>query len=87
MRVFNVYVIFYACIIKCKIDRSLYKGSTENLDLRLKQHNSGKSDYTAKKLPWELVYSGQFNTGEEALNRVRYFKSAAGRRFIKKLNL
>ena len=79
--------MYYAYILRSKVDRSLYKGSTGNLELRLQQHNSGKSDYTARKAPWDIVYSEIFDTREKALKREKYFKSAAGRRFIKKLNL
>jgi len=79
--------MYYAYILKSKVDGSFYKGSTENLELRLKQHNAGKCDYTSRKAPWEIVYSEVFSTREEALKREKYFKSAAGRRFIKKLNL
>jgi putative endonuclease len=79
--------MFYCYILKSKVDGSLYKGQTENLEVRLNQHNAGKSEYTSKKIPWELVYFEKFDTREEALNREKYFKSAAGRRFINKLNL
>jgi putative endonuclease len=74
-------------ILKSKIDGSFYKGQTENLELRLKQHNGGKSDFTSRKAPWELVYYEVFDTRDMALERERYLKSAAGRRFIKTLNI
>jgi putative endonuclease len=79
--------MYFAYILKSKVDGSYYKGSSENLALRLRQHNSGKSHFTSRKVPWELIYSEHFNTREEALKREKYFKSAAGRRFIKKLGL
>jgi putative endonuclease len=84
---FYFFIIFYCYIIKSKIDGSLYKDQTENLEDRLKQHNSGKSEYTSRKVPWELVYFEEFKTRDEAIKREKYFKSAAGRRFIKVLNL
>jgi putative endonuclease len=74
-------------ILKSKFDGSLYKGQTENLENRLIQHNSGKTISTSAKRPWEFAYIEEFNTRDEALKREKYFKSAAGRRFIKKLNL
>ncbi|MCX6303224.1 MAG: GIY-YIG nuclease family protein [Bacteroidia bacterium] len=79
--------MYYTYILKCTIDGSLYKGQTDNLEIRLKQHNSGKSDYTSRKGPWKIVYYEEFNTRVEAISREKYFKSAAGRKFIKKLNL
>ena len=79
--------MFYCYILKSSVDGSFYKGQTENIENRLKQHNSGKSEYTSRKGPWKLVYLEEFITREEAMKRERYFKSAAGRRFIKNLNL
>ena len=75
--------MFYCYILKSSVDGSFYKGLTENIENRLKQHNSGKSEYTSRKGPWKLVYLEEFITREEAMKRERYFKSAAGRRFIK----
>lgn len=79
--------MFYTYILKCASDGSLYKGHTKDLEKRLKEHNSGKSDYTSRKGPWEIVYFEEFQSLEKAVKREKYFKSAAGRRFIKKLNL
>ena len=79
--------MFYCYILKSEIDGSFYKGYTENLENRLSQHNSGKSEYTSRKGPWQLVYYEKFKTREEVIKREKYFKSAAGRRFIKKLNI
>ena len=79
--------MFYTYILKCVSDGSFYKGHTEDLQKRLKEHNSGKSDYTSRKGPWRIIYFEEFQSLAEAVKREKYFKSAAGRRFIKKLNL
>ena len=79
--------MYYAYILKSKVDGSFYKGSTGNLELRLQQHNAGRCNYTSRKVPWEIIYYEVFNTREEALKREKYFKTAAGRRFIKRLEL
>ena len=79
--------MYYVYILKCQADGSLYKGYTNDLDRRLAEHNSGKSDYTSRKGPWELVYHESFETKEDAIKREKYFKSSAGRRFIKKLDI
>jgi putative endonuclease len=71
----------------------LYKGSTDNLDKRFKQHNNndGFISFTIKRGPWELVYSEQFETRKEAEAREKFFKTGHGRQFvkneIKKLNV
>jgi putative endonuclease len=76
--------MYYVYVLMSEKDHSLYKGYTQNLSERLKQHNQGKSKYTSRKRPWKLVYYEVFPTEHEALAREKYFKTAAGRRFLKK---
>lgn len=71
----------YAYVIYNK-QRGFYKGHTHDLDRRIKEHNSGKVRTTRIAHPWELVYYEEFVTREEAVVRERYFKSAAGRRYL-----
>lgn len=53
-------------ILKCA-DGSFYVGSTRDLDTRLQQHASGMgSEYTAKRLPIELVWSAEFDRVDDA---------------------
>ena len=64
----------------------LYKGSTDNLQKRIKQHNAGEfKSYTRKLGPWELVYKESFITRREAEARERFFKTGKGREFLKKV--
>ena len=56
-------------ILKCA-DHSYYTGSTNNLELRLAQHQNGEgAHHTAKRLPLELVYVEEFNRIDEAFYR------------------
>jgi putative endonuclease len=34
-------------------------------------------------MPFEIMYFEEFDTGEETIKREKYFKSAAGRRYLK----
>jgi putative endonuclease len=53
-------------ILKCA-DGSFYVGSTRDLAVRLQQHESGLgSQYTAKRLPVELVWSAEFDRVDDA---------------------
>lgn len=38
-------------------------------------------------MPWILVYFEKFDTQKDAITREKYLKSAAGRRFLKNINL
>ena len=75
--------MFFVYVIRSKSTGRLYKGQTQNLQARLKAHNAGKTKSTKYGVPWELVYYEDLLTRDEALKRERYFKSAAGRRFLK----
>ena len=75
--------MFYTYVIQSKTDGSFYKGHCQNIEERLKQHNNGLTFSIKNKLPFELVYFEIFETRLEAIKREKYFKSAAGRRFLK----
>lgn len=61
---YAVYILFCA-------DKTLYVGSTNDLDRRLHAHNNLKSGahYTKIRRPVRLVYSEQFATLSEARRR------------------
>jgi putative endonuclease len=75
--------MFYVYVIQSEKDGSYYKGHCENLNDRIKEHNSGQTKSIKSKLPFRLVYNEIFDIREEAVKREKYFKSAAGRRFLK----
>ena len=76
--------MFYAYVLKSLNHDYYYKGHCENLEVRLKQHNSGMTESIKPYIPFQVAYFEKFETLEEAIKREKYFKSAAGRRFLKK---
>lgn len=73
---FTVYVL--------KGDRDkMYKGMTNDLNRRIKEHKSGHTKTTSKMSNLMLVYKEEYDTFEQARKRELYLKSAAGRRFLK----
>ncbi|MEG2676061.1 MAG: GIY-YIG nuclease family protein [Clostridia bacterium] len=59
----------YVYLLKC-VDDTLYCGYTNNLQGRLKTHNSGKgAKYTKSRLPVQIVYSETFDSKSDALKR------------------
>jgi len=70
--------MFFFYILKSQRTGLLYKGHTQDLDTRFKQHNSGKTRSTKNGIPWQLIYHASFETREEAITRERYFKSLEG---------
>lgn len=63
----------------------LYKGMTSNLDRRLKEHQAGHTKTTNSMHDLKVVYKEECDIFEQARKRELYFKSAAGRRFLKKV--
>lgn len=74
--------MFYAYIIQSEVDSSFYKGHCQNLNERLKQHNSGQTKSIKNKTPFKIVYFEEFSSRPEAMKGEKYFKPAAGRRYI-----
>lgn len=69
-------------VLKCS-DGSFYKGQTNNLERRLKEHYNGKVSWTSKTLPVELIHWEYFETQEEAVIREKELKSGFGRKWLK----
>jgi len=59
----------YMYILEC-CDGSYYTGSTNNLDLRLRQHQNGEgANHTKKRLPVKLVYYEEYERVQDAFYR------------------
>ena len=56
-------------IVRCD-DGSYYTGSTWHIEQRLDEHNSGRgANYTARRLPVELIYYEYYERIDEAFYR------------------
>ncbi len=64
-----------------------YVGITNDLEGRLKEHNSGQSRFTRQGTGWEVIYQEQVPSGEEARKRKKYLKSHAGKEWLKRKDL
>lgn len=68
-RIPNTSQVNYTYIVKCS-DETLYTGWTNDLEKRLRAHNSGKgAKYTKNRCPVELVYFEEYDTKQEAMKR------------------
>ena len=75
---------WFTYVIECE-DGSFYKGYTDNLLRRYKQHCDGNgAEYTKKHKPKQLYYWEMHYTQENALNREKYLKSGIGREWFKR---
>ena len=73
----------YCCYIiySAKLDR-YYVGHTEDIDIRITQHNSGISKFTAKANDWILVYQQLFTSRELARTKEMEIKKKKSRKYI-----
>jgi putative endonuclease len=76
---FSVYIIYSQ-----SLDR-YYVGHTENMLIRLDQHNEGISKYTSKANDWQLMYTEVFLNRIEALIRERAIKAKKSRKYLEQL--
>lgn len=79
------YDMWYVYILRSKKNGYLYKGLTDNIDRRLKEHERGKSTYIKNLLPIELVYVEVCENRQQARITEKYYKSGSGRELIKEL--
>jgi putative endonuclease len=67
-------------ILKCA-DDTYYTGSTNNILLRIRQHNAGiGSNYTAKRLPVELIYLEEYSNVADAFYREKQIQGWSRRK-------
>jgi len=75
--------MFFTYILKSLKDHTRYYGSTNNLEARIKIHNSGKEKYTRGHKPYKLLYYESFDTRKDAITRERFFNSVDGYNWLK----
>ena len=73
---FAVYIIYSKQLDK------YYTGYSEDISVRLAQHNSGTSNFTSKATDWELKFSQLFDTRQEAMKREKEIKNKKSRKYI-----
>jgi predicted GIY-YIG superfamily endonuclease len=75
----------YVYLLRSRANPSkTYVGLTDDPARRLEEHNSGKSTFTARHLPWEIEVSIRFEDEKRAANFERYLKTGSGIAFARK---
>ena len=77
--------MYFVYIIKSLKTGKLYKGYTQNLKNRIKEHNLGTVISTKSNAPWHLIYYEVFLNKTDALREELFLKSGKGRERIKYL--
>ena len=69
-------MIFYVYMLKStSIKPVTYIGYTNNLNKRIKLHNSGKGAKFTRGRHWVLIYKEKFKSKKEAISREYYIKN------------
>jgi putative endonuclease len=64
-----------------------YVGHTNNIKERLKRHNTGRSTYTSKGMPWNLAKEYLCASRSEAVQLEKEIKSRGIKRYIEDNNI
>ncbi|HCR81421.1 MAG TPA: endonuclease [Candidatus Pacebacteria bacterium] len=79
--------MYFVYILKSTRKQTYYKGLTNNLSKRLKQHFSGQVVSTKSLLPLDLIHVELCSDRALARKTEKFFKSGFGREIIKELDL
>ncbi|MCK9613290.1 MAG: GIY-YIG nuclease family protein [Bacteroidales bacterium] len=78
--------MYYVYVIQSENYGKRYTGFTKDLYNRINEHNNGNTKSIKPYIPYKLIYFETVENIALARTREKYLKSAAGRRFIKKIN-
>jgi predicted GIY-YIG superfamily endonuclease len=76
--------MYFVYILRSKKDGSYYAGVTENLKIRLQEHNRGGAVYSSTKAPFVFAWFCAFPSKQQAYDFERYLKSHSGIAFRNK---
>lgn len=76
---------FWVYVLRSLKDGKLYTGQTQDIEKRLRRHNSGLVPATKNRRPLVLVHEESFKTRSEARGREAYLKTGKGREELREL--
>ncbi|MST04240.1 MAG: GIY-YIG nuclease family protein [Candidatus Pacebacteria bacterium] len=77
--------MIYLYVIRSLIKNYRHVGINNNLEKRLKEHDSGYSKATKPFLPFKIIRTEAYNTYTEARVGEKFLKSGVGRKFLNSL--
>ena len=76
--------MWYVYILRSFVDYNLYIGSTNDINRRFIEHNSGSVDSTKNRLPFTLEAYFAVKDKSRAIELEQYLKTGSGRALINK---
>jgi len=77
--------MYFVYVLQSLTDNSFYIGYTSNIEDRLWEHNEGRTRYTKRKRPWNLMYKEDYQTRAEAIKREKYLKKLKNKAHLAKI--
>jgi len=74
--------MYYTYILISESTDRLYIGQTNNLEARIKKHNSDRNFTTKNKGPWKILYHKEFETRSEAMIFEKKLKSIKNKKYL-----
>jgi putative endonuclease len=59
-----------------------YTGQTIDLKRRIEEHNRGKTPFMASGMPWQIIFTKEFNSRRESLKLEKFIKKRGAERFL-----
>jgi putative endonuclease len=75
--------MYYVYLLLSEKDGKFYTGSTNDLERRLQEHNSGNVQSTMNRRPLRLIYYEACLNIEDAEQREKYLKSGMGKKYLR----
>jgi len=72
--------MYFVYLLQSKRDGNCYIGQTDNVEVRLKEHNSGRVKSTRNRIPFILLGCEEYATRNEARWREYSLKKSAWQR-------
>ncbi len=70
--------MYYVYILQSLKDYGFYTGYTSNIENRIKEHNSGKTQSLKRRIPLQVIYKEEFSTRIDAIKREKAIKKYKG---------
>jgi putative endonuclease len=74
--------MYYLYILYSEKLNKYYVGSTQSIEERVRQHNSGEVHFTSRGIPWKLCYVEELPDRTSVMKREYEIKRKKSRRYI-----
>ncbi|WP_309843622.1 GIY-YIG nuclease family protein [Flavobacterium sp. 2755] len=78
--------MFFVYILYSITKEKFYIGQTNDIEDRLRRHNSGQSLSTKSGAPWNIIYTIQLNSRSEAVALETKIKKRGAKRYLQDID-